>query len=457
MTSAAAEDRSDPGLPYSSFSSAQPVESLRAQHRMEPYWYDLHASGLVSWSSRDRAEKRAASGHWRMRASDQVDPDEAFAKLLPRDRLALLGAVHMWRTASAEQLASITGTGRKTAHAVMENAWRAGLVERGRFNFEEQPVWRPPARHTLYRPVRSRAAQERVSRLRYRDRVGITGGYEWSRGAQADRHNYLATELGIRVAEFCEIGMVLGEQMSGLSLSLAGDGRVYPPSLRLESRSPDLMLVRSDGLRIAVEITSAGQGTFPRKARMWADTLAAMDPRHAPMVVLFVETGQWGASANRWHDMRADMVEAARATPAHIQAGVAERMFAARWSDWFPGVADGTLHDLHLDEASGAGRMSSRFLSLAAVRPTGRREDRWRAADLLDIFDVPFEPAPGSDPLAVVRNSAVLFGAPHWLRDPSVAPDIEAAQLRLAGVSEIPMPPPWRGRPERQTNRLPVS
>jgi hypothetical protein len=62
--------------------------------------------------------------------------------------------------------------------------------------------------------------------LVYADWVAVTGGYPWTRGHQQDRHNLLATELGMRIAELGDVGAVLGESLSRhdlLSPRFAGD------------------------------------------------------------------------------------------------------------------------------------------------------------------------------------------------------------------------------------------
>ena len=46
----------------------------------------------------------------------------------------------------------------------------------------------------------------------------LTAGVGWTRGPQHDRHNILSAELGLRVAEYLDVGAVLGESTSRLDL-----------------------------------------------------------------------------------------------------------------------------------------------------------------------------------------------------------------------------------------------
>lgn len=93
--------------------------------------------------------------------------------------------------------------------------------------------------------------------------------------------------------------------------------------------------------------------------------------------------------------------------PGPRRRSVADRMFVASWSNWFPGphVADKSLFELE------------------AVSPTGlstgggQNSERWQTWSLLATGDVPFAPADPETMRAVLITSRMLAGSPFRLRD----------------------------------------
>ena len=205
-------------------------------------------------------------------------------------RLTALAAVGMWRTVTAEQLTALSGLRTILDGREMLPAFQAELVERGTLITELG--WRGPRRTAqLYRPVGT-GLDPITDVLSYPDWVGVTGGYPWTRGHQQDRHNLLATELGLRVAEHCEVGAVLGESLSRHDLLSPG----YPGDTA--NRCADLTVIRPDGMRIAVEITGSISTEFARKADRWAELLAA-PTRTAPVSRWCSSTPRRLTAANR--------------------------------------------------------------------------------------------------------------------------------------------------------------
>ena len=384
----------------------------------------------LSWISRTSIERYRTAGANQLIQLD--DQEAALERVGGRQRrLEALGAIHLWRTVSSEQIAAIIGsplTGSRRS-VDLRTLLAAGLVQRGSaFAGTRRGIvtdlWRPDI---LARSIRFE------DRLSYGEWLGVYAGQEWSWGAQAGWHNLLATELSLRVAELTPIGTVLGEL-------LAGERQLFPDNGKLERsrRSADAVWVRSDGLRIVVEATATATASLRQRVDRWIEALLADDERST--VVLFVDVSDPDNHLSRPDRlMRRALVNAATATPERVAAGIAERLCFARYRDWFPGL--GIVHPS--------------FLGLRVERPTGKPAgrplagtgggpgSRWEPVDLLDPYAVPFTPDDPEAALAPIVHAGNLYGVPAWLRGPGL--DLEVVIRRLAGF-----PPPERLTPERK-------
>ena len=74
---------------------------------------------------------------------------------------------------------------------------------------------------------------------------------------------------------------------------------------------------------------------------------------------------------------------------------------------------------------------------------------RWEPVSLLDPFDLEFAPHRPEQMTAVIENSSMLLGVPHWLRRAEDAPPLWPLLMEEAGLDELPMSPP--SRPDRFT------
>ena len=408
-------------VPFEQMGSANPHRSVDTAARVDPYFHGLFGGGAqASWLSRATAEQRQADGVGRLRLKDaRITPEVAVRSLLSgprRDRsLAALGALGSWRTMTGEQIAAITGHPELAASQLgMRAAWAAGLVERGSFLSQDMIGRSAHTRLTnLYRPLAGRDFDAFAHRLRYAEWVQMTAGLPWRVGTQRDRHNLLATELGLRIASHCEIGAVFGEALSNVEV-LTGSGVGG-------NAAADLTAVRVDGLRIAVEITATIGVGFEKKCQRWAEAIYRSDPAGV-CAVIFVEASdparQRATMSKASTFMRAAIADAAYRLPGYANAGVPQRMAAVSWRDWFP--------------ASGVA--SRGFTGLEVLRPVGVRGERWHRADMLDVIEVPADvPASAA---AILENSRHLLGMPHWLRDQGT-PDFTDLLLQRAGVSDV--------------------
>lgn len=263
-------------IPFSRLRCANPAAGFTAADRMDPFFHGLWLDGAQSsWLSKSLLDRLHTAKLAKVsRADARATTESSLAALLRTRRqahLRELAAVGMWRTISGQQLAAMTG---HRAAAVNEHeirpAFRAGLVDRGSLLSDLKSGQAPNAHH-LYRPVDTPTFRDLMDRLTFEEVCSVTAGQPWTRGAQNDRHNFLATELGLRAAEYCDIGTVLGEKLSRSGM-LASD-----EAGNAGANSADLSIVREDGHRIAVEITASATPAFGAKVRRWAKTIAATD------------------------------------------------------------------------------------------------------------------------------------------------------------------------------------
>jgi len=426
-TTAAAE-----AIPFAEMASACPSTSVDAAHRLDLYWFGLWTGGSqVSWTSRALAARLAGAGVGQpRRAGPRVSPEQAMTAMcvpkLRARRSAVLAAIGLWRTLTAEQIAAIVGVpALANSAADLRTAWSAGLVEEGRFALAVGDGRHRKNRSTVYRPVDSPAFTQFADALPYNEWLSVTAGRPWKSGSYYDRHNLLAAELGLRVAEFAEVGTVLGETLSGFDLLSAHSGAPGGVVGSGRHSDADLTCVRTDGMRIAVEITASTGPEFTSKVERWARLLMDTDPDDNGLTVVFVEAANPDriSHVDEWNTMRKTVANAAYSIPGSMSRRVPERMAIARWCDWFPAPL----------------AASRGFRVLAAEVPSGAHGARWNPVSLLDPIEHTFDPRDPDASTAVLRTSANLWGVPHWLRTgPGV--DVSAVLREQAGFATPPSP-----------------
>lgn len=416
-------------IPFSRLRSANTAPGFTANERIDPYFHGLWADGAqASWMSRKLLDRLHSAKLAKIsRGEAKASAKSSLAALLRSRRqahLAELAAVGMWRTLSGQQLAAITGHPAAAINP-QEMSWpfRAGLVDRGSL-LPDLHAGLVKNEHHLYRPVDTPTFADLLAQLTFPERCALTAGQPWTRGSQNDRHNMLATEIGLRVAEYCDIGTVLGEKLSRSGMLTKND---TGPG----GTSADLTIVREDGHRIAVEITASGTQSLGGKVRRWAKTLASTDQTKVGLSVVFLEAAgperPDHISTALWNSIRAEVAVAAYENGG-ARAGVPERMAIARWRWFFPKP----------------GCTSTAFQVLECLRPTGEWNNRWEVVALLDPTDLIFEPADPHAAAALIRNSWDLGGLPHWLKPAGHTTDFSAALIRRAGLANFPTIAPTR-------------
>ncbi|MGL5827757.1 MAG: hypothetical protein ACRCYU_23555 [Nocardioides sp.] len=421
------------------FGSACPTRGLDAGSRMDPYWDGLWSAGSSgSWASISLARQQQEVGLGRLPKGIDLPEDEASVILRDpsgwADRLSLLGSLFAWRTMTAEQAAAFTGARHlasprdpSIAALFSSEILDLGGFAHGLFNTGVGN------RGALYRTGRGYAFERKLmDRMTWAEWLSVTGGQSWSPSSSYDRHNVLATELGLRTAEFCEVGTVLGERFSNLDL-LAGSAIGLAPLS--SARAADLTVVRPDGLRVAFEVTAStgvSQHLY-KKVRRWAQLLSETPFESSGLSVLFVVAQRpeelYGKNAGAPRSAMYQAIAAAcREFPGSSRDRTSARMGVATWREWFPA----------------RGLVSDAFFGLRAWRPTGSGDGLWERADFLDAGSVGFDPADPEAMRAVISNAAILGGTPHWLRGRAEPPELWPLLLRHAEMDSIPQPTPVR-------------
>lgn len=394
--------------PFDSIASRNPVTATQTPNRLDPYWDALWRIGQMSqWEERDALERRVAVGAARASAAMLSDPGEALERRLAGRRaqqstLNVLGALDQWRTGTAEQVAALTGvrgiTGRSEA---INDLFAARLIDIGMVG--NVRTLRPSATSAFDKNVRHR--------ITYPEWVSVTGGLPFDASRQYTRHNLLATELGLRLAEYAEVEAVLGEKLATHEL-LGYTGLGYPAPERTMLAGADLVVVREDGLRIAIEITASRGTAFAGKVRRWAKLLHERRLDRSGLVVIFVAADHPDTSASkRWntrngvfHTVRA----AVREYPGINGDRTAARIGVADWREWFPE----------------RGMLTDAFLDLECDVAVGDPASPWERSAFLAPYDLAFDPRDPDYFLAAIDNMAALRGNPHWLRSRRAATEV---------------------------------
>ena len=400
-----------------SFDELEPYSrqfELGAARRTDPY-YDIEWGypATLNWIPSNRAHVAFSTRPSRHMKS--LDQEQALAHLLDAGRRttrhtldvhsALLGAVHGWKTCTSEQAAAITGrrdfwNGGSLPYA---NLTASGLIDLGTLvgGFRGPRIFAAPASREVHRVL--------LKELGLRQLLEITGGEGWARGPAGFRHNVLATELGLRAAEYAEnVAAVLPESYSRLH-ALAGPERpsVYPRS-KGSRRAADLTLVRTDGLKIAIELTASRGANLKDKIEAYARLFAG--GVHG-LVVIFVTApstdpdapapGKVGGLVRRLIE------EAVLDFSGSSFDRAAHRFGVATWADWFPGP----------------GRVSEDFFAMTAERPSVQRGWAWTSASFGNASSVALDPeglghvhVAEAGWLRVAEFARLLGSTPHWWR-----------------------------------------
>lgn len=372
---------------------------------------------MGDWYSADDVRRLAAAGicerpPW-LRMETSYARRRVFAARNRETVLRIIAALDQWRTMMVQQVEALTDTtGIAGGYTSLVSAlWNHGLIE---LCATHAAFTRTVNRQTLLlRPAQSSEALQTFSEtISAEEWLTVTAGLPLDGDRQYARHNTLATEFGLRLAEHAKVGMALGEKLSSMALlAYAATGAAAPPRTH---NSADLTVVRADGLRIAVEMTA---NLGPRLRSKVEHLVRVLDDRalaQTGLTVLFVVAPRQDGATTSAAMSRAVKWEVQQAVHrfrgSHL-APTHSRVAVTRWEDLFP--APGMVVD--------------DFARLPAERPTGpgflgEREAPgvWQREHLLDPEALPFSPEDSSAMLRVIRNGRSLRGVPHALRADAV-------------------------------------
>lgn len=429
-------------VPLSQLPSRVSLHHARTSLRDDPYWSRGWRTGSTGeWFSVREFREQENLGRVKTPAWLRMTEEDARARVSGsrgwEQVLRVVAALDQWRTMTVQQVEALTDVAGIASgdRSLVSALWNAGLIDICVLGsaFATVGVDRGGM---LLRPARASAAVRAFEgRMSYVEWVSVTSGLGLDANRQFSRHNILASEFGLRVAEFGHAAMVLGEKVSGMGLlAYSGVGDAVPTSGA--NNGSDLTVVRADGLRIAVEVTASKVGGwFDAKAEKLALVLHRRRLADTGLCVLFVTAPHQDASAAESADVvrkvKRSIQKAVRLYPGTALDPTAQRIGVISWADLFP-----ALHQATPD-----------FGKLPVDRPTGpgfigdpNDETVWERGFFLDTASTPFAPTDPQAMTAVLGNAAGLRGAPHMLRQTSGRPvlsDISVQRMGLSGVPQV--------------------
>jgi len=269
----------------------------------------------------------------------RIEAPDAVAALLASPTLTsqtveVLGFISAWRSATTEQIAA----GISIPHLANPNARLytlmlcAGLLERGTI-IGNALVTRKPLDKTqtvVWQLGQSYHYPPIEKHLTWAQRIAINGARPLDAIRQYPRHNILTTQLALTAAgntPWCELA--LGEQWGKTSLLVGEESR---------RSTADAVLVRADGLRVAIEMCASSLVDKESKFTAWARLFAQHSYKASGLVVVFVAAPKLGGRISMTQMMAAIKGNIHKATeqyPGIVSDLTANRMGVIAWDEWF--------------------------------------------------------------------------------------------------------------------------
>lgn len=427
-------------VPIGHLPSVTPGYDLRTAQRNDPYWTSIWRAGSSGdWYSAQQFRELRDIGYAKAPKWLDMTEDEARRRmLLPRNReliMTVLAVLDQWRTATVQQVRAMTQILDLTEGSVslLSVMWNAGLIEICELGGAGFGTGIRDRDGLLVRPARpGDALREFTATLSYPEWVSMTAGLAMDADRQFSRHNVLAVEFGLRVAEHSPAAMVLGEKLSTTDL-LAYSGLGLPTPAGVHGSS-DLTIVRDDGLRIAVEMTASlagGSTGFFNKVQRLVTLLSRKPLADSGLCYLIVVAPRRDGNvtdAEAVRTVKRAVQKAVDAFPGTYTDPTAARIGVVSWVDLFP--SDRTA--------------VSDFWKLPVERPAGRDyvgdpddDKAWSKGFFLDKTSTPFAPADPAWMTAVIGNSRGLRGIPHHLRKQENRPHLNDLVVRRHGWGHL--------------------
>lgn len=418
-----------PYLGLDKIPSRAPV-GLRSADRDDPYFSQLwDGPSQAWWNSYSRYVTDRRNGNVARNARLDAMLTPAPVETVWTDPMCrLMASLLMWRTATADQVAALTGDTTWRGHtagsfpAQAARLWSVGMIGTGRLN---RPHGSGAAIPTLVRPAGMSQFDKVSLPLSYNRWLSITAGVSVNAPVNYSRHNVLATEAALRIAEFGDVQAVVGESVSSLH-ALTGHAASG-------NRRGDFTIIRSDGLRVVVEMSTT-VALMKEKIAAWGQALAS-DPTRS-VAVVFLCAGSPTEHYNIDTNVRMTLSRYLIEDPVARVSRLGQRMFVVGWQDWFG--QHSAIRDLDK-------------LPVFAVRkdidkPSGVLTS-WRRLNVGDPESTPWADADSerANVAVAVAGCHHMLGMAHFLRDKKTAAAvdnrIEASMVRSAGFTSMPVLP----------------
>jgi hypothetical protein len=385
--------------PFSSFASRVPDEIHRACERRDLYYQVAWPpDGRLPIESRSKVEARSGLTD----RESGVSPEDAARELLARrSELYRLAVVRDWRRGTTEQFGSVMGwtalqrlpsRARRRASelpALVTAAWNAGLLARAVYG--DLPIVLQATGDWADHLLRWFSWEEL--------RALSSGSWGWPGVRGGPRHDLLATELLLRVAEFSTDVAAVGAEASAnygrLITSRGGDW-----SYEASTRWGDGLISRGDGQQIVLELTcTASDRAKLRRKVAQALCLLAKAPGVA---VAYVEAGHVERpDSDVWNPLLRIVADELTKLSREHRDLVRGRIGVARWKHWWPG------EHFMADEA----------VNLTVMCPRGPVSDLWRRVDFLDRASLCLEPSEEQAARRLTAAAVASTSNPYWLRE----------------------------------------
>lgn len=298
----------------------------------------------------------------------------------------VLGVVHSFRAVTEEQLLALVGpsTEPRALREVLQAAWSAGVLALS----AEDCIYLGPR---IIAPGQN-GAEFIASFCTPAAELAILGKTPWTGDARHHHHSILAAELLLRIGELCDAVALIGEQHCALgNLTRRSPS---PLDARWAKKRADGVVVRSDGLPIAIEMTRNTNRNVIDKVDAWVDYIERVQPSAGGATVLFVAAPDpYHGHRQRSHDMTKRLQRIIAGKARALSPSNAARLCVVSWADWFP-TADQCRWEA--------------FEGLRALCPDG--EGRWNVVELLEqTYSWPSDNAAAYD---IVANASMLGQTP---------------------------------------------
>jgi len=328
--------------------------------------------------------------------------------------LAAYGQAHTW------QLQEALGISPTIASKTLRPLYEAGILARGR-----PSLYGEGAVPYFFKLINAAPLKEWVRGLSTADWLAVTGGANITLGTHL-KHNVMVGDLVLKsVRHLDRIACAYGEPFSSAVRLIQG---CTSPAIG------DATLVRDDGLRIVVELTShVTEGLGPKVTR-WSRVLMNDERSELGLIILFLNAAPMANQKSMHRYLRKTIAEYSRPERLAVPGGYISThqlsvarggIYLADWSDWFsPGPT-----------------MTDNFRGLHAERLT--IDDKWAGEDLINA---PFSPSEPSVWQAPIRQMSNLYCTPRFLiektQDDNTGVAAGAGDLLDSGdapVEDLPM------------------